>query len=284
MTTDKAQQLTTKINAAIEQLSNETDTAKQSEQYRAWLTAMSRFHRYSFGNQILISLQRPDATRVAGFHAWKDLGRSVKKGEKGITILAPIIRKYDEEKNGETTQTSRVVAFRCATAFAIEQTEGKELPELDCNATTGGEALLPALEKAAASLGIQLAYASLPGSIEGLSRGGAIEIEETLNIHARCGVIAHELAHELLNHKERHAETTKQQRELEAESVAFAVLAHFGARLESRFYLATYNVTGEMLTASLATINATARQLIDAINTANVATEQSTATEPTEVL
>ena len=263
---EKAQELTAQINTAIEQLSKETDAAKQSELYRAWMSAMSRFYKYSYGNQILIWAQRPDATRVAGFHAWKDLGRIVKKGEKGIRILAPIVRKYDEEKDGQTKETPHVVAFRCATVFDISQTEGKELPNLECNATQGGETLLPALEKTAESFGISLVYKPLPGSIEGLSKGGTIEIEETLDIHARCGVIAHELAHELLKHKEHRTETTKQQRELEAESVAFAVLAHFGIRLESRFYLATYDVTGEMLTASLATISATARQLIEAID------------------
>jgi hypothetical protein len=277
MTTDKAQELTAQISASIEQLCKETDAAKQSAMYRAWLSTMSRFYNYSFGNQILIWAQCQTATRVAGFHAWKDLGRSVKKGEKAIRILAPIIRKYEEEKDGQSVKTPRVVAFRCATVFDIVQTEGKDLPDLECNATEGREDLLPALEKAATVLGITFVYKSIPGGAEGLSRGGTIEIEETLDTHARCGVIVHELAHEVLKHKERHAETTKQQRELEAESVAFAVLAHFGMRLESRFYLATYDVTGEMLSASLATINATARQLIEAIGEPNRATDEEAA-------
>jgi len=265
MTTNTTQELTAQMDAAIEQLSKETDAAKQSEVYRAWLSAMSRFYQYSINNQILIWSQRPDATRVAGFHTWKDLGRSVKKGEKGIRILAPMVRKLEYEQDGKVVPTSQLTGFRSVVVFDIAQTSGQGLPELQCNAVEGGESLLPALEKAAASLGIALAYKPLPGSVQGLSKGGIIEIEETLDIHARCGVIAHELAHELLNHKERRAETTRRQRELEAESVAFAVLAHFGMRLESRFYLATYEVTGEMLKASLATINGTARQLIEAV-------------------
>jgi hypothetical protein len=170
-----------------------------------------------------------------------------------------------------------VVAFRCATVFDIAQTEGKELPKLECNATEGGEDLLPALEKAATALGVTLVYEPIPGGADGLSKGGTIEIEETLDTPARCGVIVHELAHEVLKHKERRAETTKQQRELEAESVAFAVLAHFGMRLESRFYFATYDVTGEMLSASLANINATARQLIEAIGEPTRATDEEAA-------
>ena len=91
-----------------------------------------------------------------------------------------------------------------------------------------------------------------------------IEIEETLSTAARCGVIAHELAHELL-HKQNRKDTTRQQRELEAESVSFAVLAHFGIHSESRFYLASYDVTAEMLTASLHTISQTAKCIINTL-------------------
>jgi Zn-dependent peptidase ImmA (M78 family) len=92
-----------------------------------------------------------------------------------------------------------------------------------------------------------------------------IEIEETLSTAARCGVIAHELAHELL-HTENREGTTRQQRELEAESVSFAVLAHYGIHTESRFYLASYDVTAEMLTASLQTISQTAKHIISTID------------------
>jgi hypothetical protein len=124
---------------------------------------------------------------------------------------------------------------------------------------------LPRLEAATASLGIQLFYKAIPGASEGLSKGGLIEIEETLSTAARCGVIVHELAHELL-HKEELKEKTRQQRELEAESVSFAVLAHYGLRAESRFYLASYDVTAEMLTASLQTISQSARRIISTID------------------
>jgi len=264
-TANQAQELTAQIAASLKQLSEETDRAKQSEVFRAWLLAISRFHNYSYGNQILIWSQRPDATRVAGFHTWKQLGRSVKKGEKAIRILAPITRKWDEERDGESMKVSRVLGFRCVSVFDYAQTEGKDMAELPCTATTGGDELLPALERAAQDLGITLVYNAIPGGAKGLSKGGRIEIEETLDTPARCGVIAHELAHEILQHRAKRSETTKQQRELEAESVAFAVLAHFGMRLESRFYLASYEITGDMLTASIETINRAARALIQAV-------------------
>jgi hypothetical protein len=149
--------------------------------------------------------------------------------------------------------------------FDYAQTDGEPLPELNTNATEGGDALLPLLERAAAQLNITLVYKAIEGSAEGLSKGGLIEIEETLDTPARCGVIAHELAHELA-HKTNREGTTRQQRELEAESVAYAVLAHFGMHQQSCFYLATYDVTPEMLTASLQTICSAAKTIISLID------------------
>ena len=225
---------------------------------------MSRFYKYSFGNCLLIWTQAPEATRVAGFNTWKSLGRFVKKGETGIRILAPIVRKVDEEKNGTTEKVSRPFGFRTVSVFAQEQTDGQPLPELNTNAAEGGETLLPLLEKAAAQLNITLVYKAIAGSAEGYSKGGLIEIEETLDTPARCGVIAHEIGHELM-HRTNREDTTRQQRELEAESVSYAVLAHFGIHSESRFYLATYDVTAEMLTASLQTIGNAAKKIISMI-------------------
>ena len=263
--TDHTQELTDKINESITALCAETDAAKQNETYRTWLDTLSRFYSYSFNNWLLIYTQRPDATRVAGFRTWKSLGRFVKKGERGIRIFAPIIRKVEDENNGATEQVSRPVGFRAIAVFALEQTDGDPLPEIDSNATEGGEELLPRLEAATASLGIQLVYKAIPGAAEGLSKGGLIEIEEMLSTAARCGVIVHELAHELLLKEER-KEKTRQQRELEAESVSFAVLARYGIHSESRFYLASYDVTAEMLTASLQTISQTAKRIISVID------------------
>ena len=96
--------------------------------------------------------QRPETTRVAGFQTWKSLGRFVKKGERGIRIFAPIVRKVEEERNGTTEQVSRPVGFRSIAVFAIEQTEGEPLPEINSNASEGGEDLLPRLEAATAVL------------------------------------------------------------------------------------------------------------------------------------
>jgi antirestriction protein ArdC len=278
MNNDKAQELTAKITESINALCAETDAAKQSATYRAWLSTLSRFHNYSFGNCLLIWTQAPDASRVAGFNTWKSLGRFVKKGQTGIRILAPLIRKVDEEKNGTPERVSRPFGFRTVAVFDYAQTDGEPLPELNTNAIEGGEALLPLLEKAAAQLNITLVYKAIEGSADGLSKGGLIEIEETLDTPARCGVIAHELAHELL-HKTNREGTTRQQRELEAESVAYAVLAHFGMHPQSCFYLATYDVTPEMLTASLQTIGSAAKKIIGLIDTTGQQIEEGEGAE-----
>ena len=181
MSNDRAQELTAKINQSITALCAETDAAKQSETYLAWLSTVSRFYKYSFGNCLLIWMQAPEATRVAGFHTWKLLGRFVKKGETGIRILAPIVRKVDEEKNGTTEKVSQPFGFRTVSVFAQEQTDGQPLPELNTNAAEGGETLLPLLEKAATQLNITLVCKPIAGSAEGYSKGGLIEIEETLD-------------------------------------------------------------------------------------------------------
>src|SRR5277367_933277 len=118
------------VQSLIEQLE-----AGHSDALTAYLNAMSRFHNYSFGNVLEIARQRPTATRVAGMYAWNQLGRRVKKGEKGIRILAPIVgikrKKAEEAEKDITKQNTRVlVGFRNAYVFDVSQTEGAELPAM----------------------------------------------------------------------------------------------------------------------------------------------------------
>lgn len=254
----------------------ETDAVKQSKTYTAWLKTMSSFYEYSYGNQLLIWSQFPTATRVAGFNKWKSLKRSVTKGQKGIRILAPLVRKFEDNAKPTSTDTvSKIVGFRVATVFDITQTEGEDILTFNVNATEGGETLLPLLEQAIADLSISLTYKTLSGAY-GLSRGGAIEIEESLDTPARVGVLVHEFAHELLEHKANRETTTKQQRELEAESVAYAVLAHFRMKLPSEFYLSSYGITSEMLTAALQTISTTTKRIIGLLTPAHASGEEET--------
>src|SRR6202167_2428823 len=154
--------------------------AGRSDALTSYLDAMSRFHNYSFGNVLEIARQRPTATRVAGLYAWNQLGRKVKKGEKGIRILAPIIgirRKKDEEAEKDITkQNTRVlVGFRNAYVFDVEQTEGVELPamrEVYGDVGENHDRLLAFLERQ----GIELVFTENIAPALGMSYGGRIAI------------------------------------------------------------------------------------------------------------
>ena len=264
--TAKAETLLTTITEAIAALAAETDAAKQDATFRTWLTTMSQFYKYSFGNQLLIASQCPTATRVAGYGKWQDLKRQVRKGEKAIYITAPIISKNKEVT--EDGDTSRLRGFKAATVFDISQTDGDELPQFpEHNATEGGEDLLPKVEAAIRNAGITLIYKTITDGAQGYSKGGLIEIDERQGIAAKCGTLVHEFAHELLHKADR--TQGKQQRELEAEAVAYAVLTHYGLHSGSRFYLASYGITGEMLTASLQIIAKTTKQIIELTEATN---------------
>jgi hypothetical protein len=203
VTTDKANNLKDTLTASIVALANETDSVKQDAAFKTWLASMSRFHRYSWSNQLLIAVQRPQATRVAGFHTWRKMGRFVTKGQKGISIFAPIVRKQDgetAEESGRPESTTkgprRVAGFRGATVFDVSQTEGEPLPAApEHNATEGGEDVLPKLEDAAAAFGIRVVYQEIHGRVEGYSMGGMVVVEATQPIPAKCGTLAHEIAH-----------------------------------------------------------------------------------------
>ena len=261
--TAKAETLSNTITDAVNALAAETDSAKQDASFRAWLTTMSRFYTYSFGNQLLIATQCPTATRVAGYGRWLEMKRQVRKGEKAIYILAPIISKGKEQKD-EVGEVRRLRGFRTTTVFDLAQTDGEALPTAPAHdATEGGDDLLPQIEMAVRNAGIALVYKVIASGAQGLSKGGTIEIDERQVTAAKCGTLIHEFAHELL-HKEDRSQG-KQQRELEAEAVAYAVLCHYNIQSGSRFYLASYGITGEMLTASMQTIAKTARQIIEKI-------------------
>jgi hypothetical protein len=124
MTTDKARELAQQIETSVNALATETDVARRSGIFRGWLNAMAQFHNYSWNNQLLISMQCPTATRVAGFHTWRKMNRFVRKGEKGIAILAPCIYRpkkreqpQDERIDEQTHTAGTLRGFRAATVF-----------------------------------------------------------------------------------------------------------------------------------------------------------------------
>ncbi|AEU37582.1 ArdC family protein [Granulicella mallensis] len=210
------------VKCLIEQLE-----AGHSDALTAYLNAMSRFHNYSFGNVLEIAWQRPTATRVAGLYAWNQLGRKVKKGEKGIRILAPIIgikRKKDEETEKDITrQNTRVlVGFRNAYVFDVSQTEGAELPalrEMSGDAGENRDRLVFFMEQQ----GIELVFTENIRPALGISYGGRIDILPGQSKAEEFATLVHEVAHELLHKAESRTTTTKAVRETEAEAIAFVV-------------------------------------------------------------
>jgi antirestriction protein ArdC len=246
---NKASELNANIRSIIEQLANETDAARQSELFRNYLKTSAAFWSYSWHNQMLIWSQRPDATYVGGFHTWLKCGRYVRKGEKGIGILAPMFFK-DKSKAQDGTETETRIWFKVVYVFDLSQTDGSPLPELPTRSVGDrGQDMLDRLLSFAQSRGIAVQFVekcSLNGAA-GTSRGKEIEIRTSdADIPTQAATLAHEIAHSLLHwNADWKRITTRdgkpidiQQRELEAEATAYVVSQYFGVETPSEFYLA----------------------------------------------
>lgn len=241
----------------------------KSERLLEYLAFQARFHQYSFCNCLLIALQKPDATHVAGFHRWRELGRFVKKGEKGILILAPLMRRKKSSEDASVDEESgarAVVGFRAAYLFDVSQTDGAELPEFSAITGDPGERLAQ-LKDLVASHGVELRYEDQLGGADGVSEGGKIAILQGLSAPQEFAVLVHELAHELLHRTTRRQETTRQVRELEAEAVAFVVTRAAGldGLVRSSDYIQLYGGDKELFLASLGHIQRVASELIGAL-------------------
>jgi len=263
MKVEQAKQIAGKV---IEQLSQALE-AGHSEKLREHLAAMARFHRYSLHNIMLIASQRPAASHVAGFHAWRKLGRFVKKGEKGMLILAPIIRKK-AENNGdtETDESSTAVGFRAAYVFDISQTDGQPLPAIGSVKGDPRE-YRKRLGTFVADESITLEYSDDIAPARGISEGGKITLLPGQSPAEEFATLAHEIAHEMLHHDERRSSTTKRVRETEAEAVAFVVCSAIGLETgtAAQDYIGLYGGDAKLLSESLEYIQRTATRILNAI-------------------
>lgn len=207
--------------------------------------------------------QRPTATRVAGFHTWRTLGRYVRKGEKGIAILAPIVARRRDEMEPDESRT--IVGFRTAYVFDVEQTEGASLPQPSEAQGDPGEATAR-LKTAIVSQGIALEHSDDLGGALGLSCGGRIRVLMGLSAASEFAVLTHEYAHELL-HRGSDRPESRNTRELEAEAVAFVVSHAIGLEVveASRDYIHLYKGDSTALTASLERIQRTASSILQSI-------------------
>lgn len=261
----KSEQIKEITDRAAEQLVAALQ-AGHSEALTAYLKAIGRFHRYSLHNVLLIASQKSNASYVAGFRTWNELGRFVKKGEKGIMILAPIVRRKTEDV-AEPEETSRpILGFRAAYVFDISQTDGKELPQIgvvegdpcDCG---------DKLRRFASARGISVEYSTGIAPARGMSCGGRITLLPGQAPAEEFSTLAHELAHELLHRGDRRSSTSKRVRETEAEATAFVVCQSVGLETGSAAsdYIQLWNGDVQVLTESLGYIRQAASQIITAL-------------------
>jgi antirestriction protein ArdC len=259
MTADALKQITTDALDTLAALLDEG----HSDQLTALLNAMARFHRYSWHNVALIASQRPTATRVAGFHAWRTMHRCVRKGEKGIAILAPIVGR--REANSASDNARTIVGFRAAYVFDVDQTDGEPLPAPgEASGDPGPKTA--ALKAAILAKGIALESVDDLGGALGTSSGGRIRLLTGLSHAMEFTTLVHEYAHELLHHADDRP-ASRDTRELEAEAVAFVVGGAVGLDTSdsSRDYIHLYRGDREALAQSLTRVQRTASEILQAI-------------------
>lgn len=250
------------VSNAVERLAADL-AAGQSGQLKDYLTLLGRFHRYSLANVLLIAMQCPGATHVAGYRTWQGLGRQVRRGERAVRILAPITRRtrHEDPKEEET-----VVAFRTVGVFDVSQTSGEPLAQFACVRGDPGKHLRR-LEEFIRSRGIVLRHSDTIGSADGFSSGGQIALRAGLEPAPEFSVLVHELAHEILHQGEEQVAASRTVRETEAEAVAFVVCQAIGleAGTASSDYIQLYQGSKETLVAALERIQQTAVEIIRAI-------------------
>lgn len=263
-------------DGALEELALALDDG-HSESLTAFLTAMGRFHQYSLGNSLLIAMQRPGATRVAGYRAWQKLGRQVRQGERGIAILAPMARTRQRKKKASDEETEfrvdaraghdrMVLGFRGATVFDIAQTDGRPLPDF-AHVRGDPHVYMERLQRFVESRGIRIEYSNNMGAADGLSCGGTIKLRPGLPPAEQFSVLTHELAHEKLHRDDQSREVSRSVRETEAEAVAFVVCQAIGldTNTAARDYIQLYQGDRKLLMASLEAIRQTAVEITGAI-------------------
>ena len=295
---ERLKEITDRIETGIKELF-------ESDKYKSYLQTMSRFHKYSLNNTMLISMQKPDATLVAGFNKWRDgFSRYVKKGERGIKIIAPTPYKIKEEREKLDPQTKapildasgkvqteeveiQIPMFRVVSVFDVSQTEGEPLPTLASNLTGNVEQFEVFMEAVKRTAPVPIEIKPMTEDADGYYRieDKRIAIREGMSEVQTISAAIHEVAHSLLHNREMEKELQAQQsenkkpmkpkdrntEEVEAESISFAVCSYYGIQTaeNSLGYIATWSKGKELaeLRASLETINKTSSELISGIDT-----------------
>jgi len=230
---------TTRVEDIRREIEDAMDRLDTSESWQAFLDHRSKFHQYSLNNQMLIMMQKPEATQVAGFNKWKELGRSVNKGEKAIWIQAPmVVRKKSDDPDSDER---RVIGFKPVPVYDVSQTNGKPLPTPPVVYTQEqGEApagMVDDLSEQIKSHGYTVEYEDLGADAtakDGYTDpvGKRVVINTSRSSAHQAMTLAHELGHIDLGHMERMHDYTRggqrPQMEVEAESVAYVIGRHYG--------------------------------------------------------
>ena len=288
---EKLKEITDRLEQGIAELFD-------SERYKEYLKVMSQFHNYSFRNTVLIAMQKPDASLVAGFSAWKNnFERNVMKGQKGIKIIAPSPYKIKQEmqkidphtqkpiigKDGKPVTEEKEItipAYKVVSVFDVSQTEGKELPDIAVDELTGDvdryKDFFAALEKTSP---VPIAFENIEGGSHGYYHleDKRIAINEGMSELQTLKTAIHEIAHAKLHDIDLNAPKDEQQphidrrtREVEAESVAYTVCQHYGLDTSdySFGYVAGWSSGRELseLKSSLETIRSAAAEIINSID------------------
>ena len=307
---EKLKEITDRLEQGITELFD-------SERYKEYLRVMSKFHNYSFNNTLLIAMQKPDASLVAGFSAWKNnFGRNVMKGQKGIKIIAPSPFKIRQEvekidphtqkpiigKDGKPVTEEKEIkipAYKVVSVFDVSQTEGKELPDIAVDELTGDvdryKDFFAALEKTSP---VPIAFENIEGGSHGYYHleDKRIAINEGMSELQTLKTAIHEIAHAKLHDidlnapKDEQPRVDRRTREVEAESVAYTVCQHYGLDTSdySFGYVAGWSSGRELaeLKSSLETIRSAAAEIINSIDghiaeIQKVQDKEQTAEQPT---
>ena len=252
------------IESSVKELAGLTDQAKISEWFKSYIETAAKFNRYSLCNQLLIMFQMPTASRVCGFVSWNKLGRHVKKGCRGIRILAPSIKTIERENAKGNTEEKVITNFFPVSVFDISQTEGKDLPDVDLETKYNGDKeLMQKLTDFCSKINVKIELKQLSEELFGYSQGGLIVLNETKTFPTMLSTFVHEIAHELLHHKD--SRLSRGEREIQAEGTAFVVCKHFGAEPKSFNYLAIYNADYKKIMQNLEAISETSKRIIESI-------------------
>lgn len=265
--TDKGKQQVKEITAKLEQgVRDILDSAKWTE----YLKAMSKFHNYSANNCLLIVMQCPAATLVAGYKTWqKEFKRQVKKGEKAIRILAPMQRKIiDKDEDGNEIER-RFTVYRAVPVFDLSQTEGEPLNSMVTELKGDADAEL--IEKLVKASPVPVTFKDFGAPAYGYySHDGEIVVQDSIDSKQKVKTLVHEIAHSILHCEDGEQEDAdRRTREVQAESTAYVVLNYLGIDTSeySFGYVATWGSGRDIkeLQASLEVIRKTASDIIDKV-------------------